>query len=163
MSSVPEPRYCAMDEQCVWFARDGKSAKLSSSNSDNICESCRRADLLPGAPNRPQIDPKRPRESYFNLLREAGVEILKSDEGERIIRFKRQLVLDLFMRRGDFWAEIEGFRARWNIDAVRGFPSGGYWLRPFEDHDERRREYDRELSSLEERVVEERFRKPGTD
>jgi hypothetical protein len=163
MSSVPEPRYCAMDEQCVWFARDGESAKLSSSNADNICESCRRAGLSPGDPNKPQIDPKRPRESYFNLLREAGIEILKSDEGERIMRFKRQLVLDLFLQRGTFWDEIEGFRARWNIDAVRGFPSGGYWLRPFEDHDERRREYDRELFSLEVRVVEERFRQPFTD
>jgi hypothetical protein len=68
----------------------------------------------------------RPREPYFDLLRAAGVEILKSDEGERIMRFKRGLVLDLFLRRGDFWAEIEGFRARWGIKAVSGFPSGGY-------------------------------------
>jgi hypothetical protein len=69
----------------------------------------------------------------------------------------------LFLRRGDFWAEIEGFRARWDIDAVRGFPSGGFWLRPFENEDERRREYDRGLFDLEMRVVEERFRQSFAD
>lgn len=79
------------------------------------------------------------------------------------MRFKRTLVLDLFLRRGTFWDEIERFRTRWGIEAVSGFPSGGYWLRPFEDEDERRREYDRELFDLEKRVVEERFRQSFTE
>lgn len=153
-----------MGGQCfhVTHLRSPEPISLRPSQGD-VCDKCREAGLSPGGPNRPQVNPRKPREPYFNLLREAGVEILKSDEGERIMRFKRQLVLDLFLQRGTFWEEIKSFRARWNIDAVRGFPSGGYWLRPFEDKDERRREYDRGLFDLEGRVIEERFRQPFTD
>jgi hypothetical protein len=32
-----------MGKQCVWFAQDGEPAKLSDSNPEDICESCRRA------------------------------------------------------------------------------------------------------------------------
>ena len=163
MGSI-QKRRCAMGTQCyhVTHLRSPEPVSLGPSQGD-VCDKCREAGLSPGGPNRPQLNPKKPREPYFELLREAGVEILKSDEGERIMQFKRKLVLDLFLRRGDFWAEIEGFRARWDIDAVRGFPSGGFWLRPFEDEDERRREYDRGLFDLEMRVVKKRFRQAFTD
>ncbi len=37
-----EKQRCAMGKQCVWFAQDGEPAKLSDSNPEDICESCRR-------------------------------------------------------------------------------------------------------------------------
>jgi hypothetical protein len=73
-------------------------------------------------------------------------------------------VLDLYLQRGDFWNEIKAMRERWNITAVRGFPSRPAWYpHPFPDtadETERRARYnfDKELHGLEHRVVPERFR-----
>ncbi len=50
MGSVAEPRYCAVGDKCVWFARDGEPAKLSDSNPGDLCESCRRAGASPTVP-----------------------------------------------------------------------------------------------------------------
>ncbi len=49
--------------------------------------------------------------------------VLQSDEGNRIVRFKHGLVLDLFLRRGKFWEEIEEMRKRWEVEATPRPPS----------------------------------------
>jgi hypothetical protein len=59
-------------------------------------------------------------ESLF--LPSMGVEVLKFDEGERMVRFEDGLVLGHFLQQGDFWNEIKAMRERWNITAVPGFP-----------------------------------------
>ena len=47
---------------------------------------------------------------------------LISDAELQLQRYKRGLVLDLFLRRGSFWNAVLGVRSHWNITAVRRLP-----------------------------------------
>ena len=47
---------------------------------------------------------------------------LSSDAELQLQRYKRGLVLDLFLRCGSFWNAVLGVRSRWNITAVRRLP-----------------------------------------
>jgi hypothetical protein len=71
----------------------------------------------PDGSDNSRPNPLLAREHFHQRLRDAGERVLPSDEGAQIIRFKNELVLDLFLRRGDFWAEIEAMRKKWRIEA----------------------------------------------
>lgn len=64
---------------------------------------------LPEPTNQPDQVPSNPleaQEQFRKRLRGYGIEVLRSSQSERIVRFKRGLVLDLFLRRGRFWEKI---------------------------------------------------------
>jgi hypothetical protein len=88
--------------------------------------------------------------------------VLQSDEGNRIVRFKRELVLDLFLRRGRFWEEIKEMRERWEVEATPRPPSPTQIIirlekaRGFGFYKER---YEYELAGLRERVIPKRYSK----
>src|SRR5215216_6119189 len=164
MGSLAEPRYCANGDRCAWSAQDGKPGKLRRSSEFQVCERCRGEGISTDNFRTPPIDPSQTREPFLDFLRSTGKDVLKSDEGERMVKFKRGLVLGHFLRRGDFWNEIKAMRRRWNITAIPGFPPTPTWYpHPFPDPtDERERskrdDFDKELYELEQRVVPERFR-----
>jgi hypothetical protein len=64
-----------------------------------------------------RTNPLLAQERFFGRLRDRGHQILESDEGAEIVRFKRELVLSLFLKCGNFWSEIEAMRQRWQIEA----------------------------------------------
>lgn len=92
---------------------------------------------------------------------------MRSDRGKRVIRFKRQKVLQLFLKRGEFWEEIQSIRRKWEINAKVAVPSGR-WSRmppgfkeasPWEPFAVR---WDDEISGLIRRVVPPEFPKQLT-
>jgi len=84
--------------------------------------------------------------------------VLDSDEGDRIIRFKQGLVLDLFLRRGEFWNEIRSIRDRWDVEALAKSPSSVPWMfRPQRDAGRNKDAYEYELSELRQRVIPKRY------
>ena len=146
------------------FAQDGKPGKLRRASECEVCERCRAEGISMDTFRTSPIGPSRQRMPFLDFLRSMGVEVLKSDEGERMVRFKGGLVLGFFLQQGDFWNEIKAMRERWNITAVPGFLPRPTWTpHPFPnpaDETERRTRYsfDQELHGLERRVVPERFR-----
>lgn len=75
---------------------------------------------LPEPTNQPDQVPSNPleaQEQFRKRLQGHGTEVLRSSQGERIVRFKRGLVLELFLRRGRFWEEITAIRDRWGLQA----------------------------------------------
>lgn len=89
--------------------------------------------------------------------------VLKSDEGNRLLRFKHELTLDLFLRRGEFWKEIKDMRERWEVEAVARPPSyKQHILRPEKAKGCKDR-YEYELSVLRERVIPERYSRAVAD
>lgn len=112
-----------------------------------------------------QPDPGRPnpllaRERFFERIRDSGDEVLKSDEGAQIVRLKHELVLDLFLKRGSFWDEIEAMRLRWHIEASASLvPKGMYMPYPNDPEvwdSKERRHWSREVRDFTGRVVSRR-------
>lgn len=84
--------------------------------------------------------------------------VLQSDEGNRIVRFKRKLVLDLFLRRGRFWEEIKEMRERWEVEATPRPPSSTQIIiRPEKAAGSNKNFYEDELTELRERVIPLRY------
>jgi hypothetical protein len=85
---------------------------------------------------------------------------LDSDALSRLQRFKRQLVLELFMKQGPFWETIEELRKRWGIEAVTQVPSPDFNLPYSCDYFQNPGDYwewDKCICSLLEDTVPERF------
>ena len=45
--------------------------------------------------------------------------VLESDRGSRLLRFRRELVFQLFTQAGSFWEAVRDVRARWEFEPVR--------------------------------------------
>jgi hypothetical protein len=84
--------------------------------------------------------------------------VLRSDEGNRLVRFKHELVLDLFLRRGKFWEEISDMRNRWEVKAIAHSPSSTQIIvRPEKAAGPEKARYEQELAELRERVIPARY------
>ena len=106
--------HCASGENCTQYVHLGEPAPLSKYNKMEICEPCRRyeaqnaehgtASHVPG----PEQNGKRAQQENSKI--------------HKAQRFKRDLVLQLFTRRGVFWTEIEQMRKIYGINAVARLP-----------------------------------------
>lgn len=117
-----------------------------------------------------QPDPRRPnplqaRDQFYRRLRDLGDEVLKSDEGTQIVRFKHELVLDLFLKRGGFWNEISAMRKRWGIKAsTQLIPAGMFCPWPKDPAGwDKRKHWQREIRGLRDRVVPDRYSGASVD
>src|SRR5688572_5045649 len=100
--------------------------------------------------------------------------ILPSSGQSRIEAKKRDLVLSLFTKRGEFWDMVSGIRARWNIQAKVGIPphvevyslhfppEGPKYAPPTEEGGEEwsrfAHEWDQELVNLYDQTIPEEYR-----
>ena len=57
-------------------------------------------------------------------------ESIRSDRGKRIVRLKRERTLDLFLKRGEFWREVQIVRREWGIDVKQTMPPERDWRLP---------------------------------
>lgn len=119
----------------------------------------------PAGPHTARQNPLQAHERFHQQLRDLGRKILDSDEGAQIIRFKRELVLDLFLRRGGFWDEIQAMRKRWNIEASKQLVEPGVWCpypvdpRGWAERDQ----WIREINALWNRTIPQRYLNRSVD
>jgi hypothetical protein len=113
----------------------------------------------PNEPHSPRSNPALAHERFFQLVRDSGKEVLKSDEGAHIIRFKRELVLSLFLKHGHFWNEIQSMREKWNINASKQLVPSGVWCPyPMPLPNERDLgQWTREINALRDRTIPQRY------
>ena len=96
-----------------------------------------------------------------------GHDVLKSDEGVRVVRFKRGLVIELFLRHGEFWRRVETHRTYWEIQANAQLVPAWVFCPWPEDPDTwdkaQRNRWKRQIHDLVNRVLPERFLKASVD
>lgn len=108
-----------------------------------------------------RYNPLARQDQFLELLRGVGARVLESDEGNRIVRFKRDLILELFLRQGDFWDEIKAMRERWHISASTQLVETDVWC-PYPEDPEYwdpkiRRQWSRDVRGLVGRVIPSRY------
>ena len=114
MASVAKRR-CAKGQNCYHVRELGlkEPVSLRSSYKGDICEKCREAK-----PDAPTL--RKERQQKANDTR-----LLSTRAASEWRSLVRDLVLQLFMRRGAFWEAVEDLRRRRNIQVVTGLPRGG--------------------------------------
>jgi hypothetical protein len=100
MGSASE-RYCTRGEQCSEYARLGGPSNLSKYNTETICEPCLRQEKSQEPSNGPSNTTPSKKE---------------------LQRLKRNLVLQLYTKSGDFWEAVHDLRTRWDIAPVIHLP-----------------------------------------
>lgn len=112
-----------------------------------------------------QYNPLQRQEQFLGLLREMGVKVLESDAGKRIGRFKRDMVLELFLRHGRFWEDIVAMRKRWDISASVQLVDANVWcpypIDPEHWDPDTRDRWTRDVNALISRVVPEQYSGSG--
>jgi hypothetical protein len=107
----------------------GKPQKLRRDSKSDKCEACRQA-LWKEEPTEATDPKKRQRRSreeaeaelYENSLRVEGLTLLRSSAADELYWLQEDLVVEHFLRRGDFWVAIKGLRKRWNIVPATAIP-----------------------------------------
>lgn len=109
MGSLAEARYCVQGERCIAYDPQTElPQKLSAYNKSTICERCTRAsrkgEQILEAPSTEGSTPKD------------GVLSTRMDS--QIRSLKRELVLKLYLQKGDFWEQVSAVRNKWDIEPL---------------------------------------------
>ena len=143
-------RYCASGENCTQYIRLGEPAPLSRYNKMEICEACRRYGAQNAEHDTSSLALAPPQND--KQAQQKSIRIHKAQ------RFKRDLVLQLFTRRGPFWKEIEKLRRTNNISAVVQLPLPTSNIHCPEGVSQQNVLWRGELCSLLFEIVPERYR-----
>lgn len=106
MESVPGRR-CARGQNCYHVRRLGLSEAvvLRNSREGNLCDKCKEADQDEPIPS--VRTSKHQNRNY---------QVLETSTSKQIGVLKRELVLQLYLYRGDFWEAVRDVRSRWDIE-----------------------------------------------
>ena len=114
-------RYCIRGQECTQYAHLGEPTKLRATSESEICEACRHADFCSETPRvapetlaQPTNEGNEAREEHPK--RSDGPKTLSSSAEGRLRQLRRELVLQLYMRRGPLWQAVHDVRNRWNIN-----------------------------------------------
>ncbi len=117
MSIEPAARYCARGPRCVRYdSRTDKSQKLSRYNNDDLCEQClrvRREGQAAGKASTPTRDGRPPSKNR---------QVLETKRAADISTFKRELVVQLYLKRGPFYRCVNALRVRRGVTPRTDFP-----------------------------------------
>ena len=130
MGEKANARYCSRGEGCTKYTALGKPAKLSRYNPETICAQCSRADKSDlegravgnGAREAERDTPPTPVNQKDVDRRSEGSNVLDSDAGARLTKLKRELVLQLYTKRGLFWELVHEVRTRRGITVIAQLP-----------------------------------------
>ena len=110
----PSKRYCAREKECCQYRFLSEPARLRSTSKSEICEPCQRHEAQ--KPERGAASLALGRQQSDEGAQQKGLRIHKAQ------RFKRDLVLQLFTRRGPFWTKIEQMRQIYDVNAITRLP-----------------------------------------
>src|SRR5215217_7093273 len=112
MGSVAKPR-CARGQDCYHVRELRSEQPPTVAHESDLCEKCRTTDEQ-GAVVLKKQD---------TTAKTLDYRLLESKASSDLTALKRELMLQLFMRRGLFWEAVKELRDSRNIKAEVGLPS----------------------------------------
>jgi len=107
----------------------GKAQKLRTDNKSDKCEPCRQAlwEEETAEATAPKKRQRRSRdevevELYKNPLGVEDLTLLRSSAADESYWLQEDLLVEHFLRRGDYWEAIKGLRERWDIVPSMAIP-----------------------------------------